>query len=486
MNVGQVGGAQNPVQELASPLALAPGLQGPPGSAKKTKTPKTPGEPRSKLRTEGGYLSVYDIINLVLEKEPGSDARDRFKGYRDGDKKLLDLPRIAFSGKHESPALSKWDELEALLKHVQDPAKVLKFRLTYKKDLEAVLGPEPATNAANLAAFGLLQGNYCPGQGGNPDSYIASLPNLGAFLAFKRSLEYETVTVYSAWMTSRRSEFLYVKYRCNPKLKVKCAARIIARIPYAEASERPPPPKQAIAAPKEEVPAVINVNELSLERGPITVELEVGHEGHVPGSAADVEALPVDDRVSDRLKELAKEGHDWKSIQQQLHALGGAIVQQEAAHDAAQNAKRFFPDEKTIKAQLVVEGRKQRDEISKAAQHWSKFRAHLSLLHAWSVLAPKETARTALARVEDIVAFLQPHLENVQGAPLQGQDSLAPGLVHEPQAKPKKRKGDGDAGGGAKKRGRKKKEEEVKIDVNTLPHMHDDVQISEAQSNQWV
>ena len=102
------------------------------------------------------------------------------------------------------------------------------------------------------------------------------------------------------------------------------------------------------------------------------------------------------------------------------------------------------------------------------------------------MLAPKETARTALARVEDIVAFLQPHLENVQGAPLQGQDSLAPGLVHEPQGKPKKRKGDGDAGGGAKKRGRKKKEEEVKIDVNTLPHMHDDVQISEAQSNQWV
>lgn len=77
-----VGGVQNPVQELASPLPLAPGLQGLAGSAKKAKTPKTPGEPRSKLRTEGGYLSVYDIINLVLEKEPGSDARDRFKGYR--------------------------------------------------------------------------------------------------------------------------------------------------------------------------------------------------------------------------------------------------------------------------------------------------------------------------------------------------------------------------------------------------------------------
>ena len=133
---------------------------------------------------------------------------------------------------------------------------------------------------------------------------------------------------------------------------------------------------------------------------------------------------------------------------------------------------------------------------AKAAQHWSKFRAHLSLLHAWSVLAPKETARTSLAKVEDIVAFLQPHLEHVQGAPLQGQDSLAPGLVHEPVTKAKKRKGDkagadaqltyGEGTGGPKKRGRKKKEEEVKIDVNTLPHMHDDVQLGEAQSNQWV
>lgn len=56
---------------------------------------------------------------------------------------------------------------------------------------------------------------------------------------------------------------------------------------------------------------------------------------------------------------------------------------------------------------------------ARAATHWSKFRAHLSLLHAWSVLAPKETARPSLAKVEEIVAFLQPHLENVQGAPLQ-------------------------------------------------------------------
>lgn len=87
-------------------------------------------------------------------------------------------------------------------------------------------------------------------------------------MAFKRSLEYETHTVYSLWMTSRRSEFLYVKYRCNPKLKCKCGARIIARIPYAEPSERPPPPKQAIAAPKEETPAVINVNEVRLHAVP--------------------------------------------------------------------------------------------------------------------------------------------------------------------------------------------------------------------------
>jgi hypothetical protein len=56
---------------------------------------------------------------------------------------------------------------------------------------------------------------------------------------------------------------------------------------------------------------------------------------------------------------------------------------------------------------------------ARAATHWSRFRAHLSLLHAWSVLAPKETARPSLAKVEEIVAFLQPHLENVQGAPLQ-------------------------------------------------------------------
>lgn len=43
---------------------------------------------------------------------------------REGDKKLLDLPRVAFSGKHESPALSKWEELEALLTHVQDPGEI--------------------------------------------------------------------------------------------------------------------------------------------------------------------------------------------------------------------------------------------------------------------------------------------------------------------------------------------------------------------------
>lgn len=80
--------------------------------------------------------------------------------------------------------------------------------------------------------------------------------------------------------------------------------------------------------------------QLSLERGPITVELEIGHEGHVPGSAADLDTLPVDDRVGDRLKELAKDGHDWKSIQAQLHALGSAIVQEEGLHDAAQASTR--------------------------------------------------------------------------------------------------------------------------------------------------
>lgn len=97
---------------------------------------------------------------------------------------------------------------------------------------------------------------------GTPDSYIATLPTLGAFLQFKRSLEYETHTVYNAWMTSRRSEFLYVKFRCNPKLKVKCAARIVARIPYASPEERPPPAKQAAGQPKEDANVVINVNEV--------------------------------------------------------------------------------------------------------------------------------------------------------------------------------------------------------------------------------
>lgn len=58
-------------------------------------------------------------------------------------------------------------------------AKVLKFRLTYKKDLEAVLGPEPPTNAANLAAFGLLQGNYCPGQGGESCSHFSRFDLFG-------------------------------------------------------------------------------------------------------------------------------------------------------------------------------------------------------------------------------------------------------------------------------------------------------------------
>ena len=83
--------------------------------------------------------------------------------------------------------------------------------------------------------------------------------------------------------------------------------------------------------------------QLSLERGPITVELEVGHEGHTPGSAGDMEALPVDERVGERLKELAKEGHDWKSIQAQLHALGSTICQEEDLHDAAQVRKQGAP-----------------------------------------------------------------------------------------------------------------------------------------------
>jgi hypothetical protein len=82
LNEREVAGPQNPVHELALPGALAPALQSPPVNVRKAKTPKTPGEPRSKLRVEGEFLSVYDIINLVLEKEPGSDARDRFKGYR--------------------------------------------------------------------------------------------------------------------------------------------------------------------------------------------------------------------------------------------------------------------------------------------------------------------------------------------------------------------------------------------------------------------
>lgn len=82
LNEREVVGPQNPVHELALPGALAPALQSPPVNVRKAKTPKTPGEPRSKLRVEGEFLSVYDIINLVLEKEPGSDARDRFKGYR--------------------------------------------------------------------------------------------------------------------------------------------------------------------------------------------------------------------------------------------------------------------------------------------------------------------------------------------------------------------------------------------------------------------
>jgi hypothetical protein len=80
---------------------------------------------------------------------------------------------------------------------------------------------------------------------------------------------------------------------------------------------------------------------------------------------------------------------------------------------------------------------------------------------------------------------------------VQGQDSLAPGLVHDHKPlKPKKRKTDNPgtdlqltdpgAAGEPKKRGRKKKETEVKIDVNTLPLVQDEMQISEGQSNQWL
>eukprot|EP00850_Spirogloea_muscicola_P022476 SM000297S10930 [mRNA] locus=s297:49488:54190:- [translate_table: standard] len=312
-------------------------------------------------------------------------ARNRLAGYRDSDLGLRNLATYTFCGKGavRTPAVRGYWELYRLLGHFRDPGVVADFLLDYHGVLMEQWGQQTTHKLGAYRAFHGLTA-IVPGTAG-PSSFIAVVPSYAAFLDFKRRLQLETATHFVQASKSNRECLSWYEFRCHRGPVVKANVRT-----KEEHRGGGPAPGEATARkPKESGKAGCSakmVVRVPIEPGcsdhggaaagaqnRVTIEMELGHEAHTPGSEEDMLWLPVDDRIISKIRELSLSGDgrggpmNLRTIRE-ASASGGRppaapvltlnfiphLLQLDGIQRVAKSDRRFHPDDKCITNHIAL------------------------------------------------------------------------------------------------------------------------------------
>eukprot|EP00897_Mesotaenium_endlicherianum_P006131 jgi/Mesen1/5546/ME000280S04678 len=141
----------------------------------------------------------------------------------------------------------------------------------------------------------------------------------------------------------------------------------------------------------------------------VTIELELGHEGHAPGSPEDLHWLPVDDRIINRIRELAlvdDPAHGvatLKSVREVLRTFIPELLAAEGLPHVADGDRRFLPDDKCITNHLAL-ARKDHQLV--------KIRDFLEELRKFSTRCPPRVLPLLLEKLEETRAFVEDSVVN--------------------------------------------------------------------------
>eukprot|EP00850_Spirogloea_muscicola_P018035 SM000161S02417 [mRNA] locus=s161:168603:172575:+ [translate_table: standard] len=312
-------------------------------------------------------------------------ARNRLAGYRDSDPGLRNLATYTFCGKGavRTPAVRGYWELYRLLGHFRDPGVVADFLLDYHGVLMEQWGQQTTHNLQAYRAFNGLTA-IVPGTAG-PSSFIAVVPSYAAFLDFKRCLQLETATHFVQASKSNRECLSWYEFRCHRGPVVKANVRAKEEhggggaAPGEATARKPKESGKAGCSAKMVVRVPIESSCGDHGGSPagaqnrVTIEMELGHEAHTPGSEEDMLWLPVDDRIISKIRELSLSS-DGRGGPMNLRTIREAsasgsrppaapvltldfipyLLQLDGIQRVAKSDRRFHPDDKCITNHIAL------------------------------------------------------------------------------------------------------------------------------------